>query len=88
MRSVDINSTEIENNETFKRSRKPLSISANVDAQPEFAANLGFFRDARVMTPLMMFFLDSLIESGESVESIAKNYESHVDGMVEELLKD
>jgi len=71
-----------------KRTRRPLSFTANVNTHPEFARNLSYYRDAKVMTPLVMFLLDSLLESGESVDEITRNYEQHISRMASELLKD
>lgn len=88
MRTIDIVSPDEIEEESTHRSRRPLSISANVDTQPEFAANLGFYRDSKVMTPLMMFFLDKLIDSGDAPDEIAINFQKYVDEVAGELLKD
>lgn len=55
--------------------RKPLSISAKVNTHPEFAERLKFYRDSRLMTPIMLFMLDKLIEKNMPVEQIANNHE-------------
>lgn len=88
MRNINIESVEKIEKDSAKRGRRPLSISANVDTQPEFASSLGFYRDSKVMTPLMMFFLDELVDSGDSPDDIAINFQKHIDKIALELLED
>lgn len=86
MTGIYISAADIEEKKVVKR--KPLSISANLETHPEFANNLRFYRDARVMTPVMLFVLDLMIEKGMSTQEIAENYQQIVQEAAQELLKE